>query len=156
MPEVPSENMEIRPYRPSDQRLQLAVFRKHTPEMFAPGEVAVFKDYLERMPETYYSLLADEKVIGGAGLYYHEEDQSGRISWIFIDPAYLGQGLGRRLSEHCHNLLILDPRVQKLVVRTSQKAWQFFTRLGYQLISTESDYWGPGLDLYLMERPLNR
>jgi ribosomal protein S18 acetylase RimI-like enzyme len=45
--------------------------------------------------------------------------------------------------------------VKKLVVRTSQLAYKFFERLGYHLIRTEKDYWGKGLDLYLMEQVIN-
>lgn len=51
-------------------------------------------------------------------------------------------------------MLKLNPKIDKLVVTTSQLAFRFIEKFGFDLIQTEKDYWGPGLDLYLMEKQL--
>jgi len=49
-----------------------------------------------------------------------------------------------------------DPGVEKLVVTTSQLAYQFFEKFGYRFAQTEQDYWAPGLDLYRLEQKLQK
>jgi hypothetical protein len=34
------------------------------------------------------------------------------------------------------------------VVRTSQHSWGFFEKLGFGLVKTEDNHWGPGLHLF--------
>jgi len=63
-------------------------------------------------------------------------------------------GLGKKTVEHCLNILESSPNVEKLVVTTSQLAFKIFGKFGYELVKVEKDYWGEGLDLYLMEKEL--
>lgn len=142
----------IRPYNATDQNELINIFRLNTPEYFDPKEVADYEAYLKGNAHLYFTVEHENKIAGGVGYYVKESDKSGRITWIFFHPAYAGLGLGRKAVEYCFAIFKSDPTIEKLVVTTSQKAYKFFEKLGYKLVETEKDYWGQGLDLYLMER----
>jgi ribosomal protein S18 acetylase RimI-like enzyme len=142
----------IRPYNETDKNELLNIFRLNTPEYFDPKEVADYETYLAENAHTYLTVEHENKIAGGVGYHIKEEEKSGQITWIFFHPAYAGLGLGREAVEHCFAIFTSYPVIEKLVVTTSQKAYKFFEKFGYKLVKTEKDYWGPGLDLYLMER----
>ena len=142
----------IRPYNPTDKNELLNIFTLNTPEYFDPKEVADYEAYLEEYAATYFTVEHENKIAGGVGYYVKESNKSGHITWIFFHPACAGLGLGRKAVEHCFTIFKSDPNIEKLVVTTSQKAYRFFEKFDYKLVNTEKDYWGPGLDLYLMER----
>ena len=107
---------------------------------------------LDQRGETYFTIERENKIVGGIGYSVKESDKSGRITWLFLHPNSSRYGLGTRAVEHCLNILELNPVVEKFVVTTSQLAYKFFGKFGFDLIRTEKDHWGKGLDLYLMER----
>ena len=122
------------------------------PEYFDPKELNDFIGYLEILGDTYLVIEYENMVIGGVGYEIRESDKSGRINWIFVHPDFSWVGHGKKAVEHCLEILKSNPKVEILIVRTTQLAFRFFEKLGYKLISTEKDYWAPGLDLYLMEQ----
>jgi ribosomal protein S18 acetylase RimI-like enzyme len=142
----------IRPYKPSDKAGLLSVFHLNTPKYFDNSEVHDFEEYLEHNAETYFTIEMNNTIVGGTGCYINETDNSGRITWIFFDPNYSGQGLGKQSVEHCLNLLGKDKRVEKFIVTTSQLAYKFFEKFNYHIIRIEKNYWGDGLDLFEMEK----
>lgn len=144
----------IRPYIATDKDELLHIFQLNTPEYFDPNELADYSGYLNEHANSYFTIEHNNRIAGGVGYHVNEATQTGQITWILFHPDYAGLGLGRRAVEHCIAIFKSYPAVEKLVVTTSQKAYRFFEKFGYQLIKTETDYWGPGLDLYWMERVL--
>lgn len=142
----------IRSYKIEDKKQLVKIFELNTPKYFNPNEINDFKEYIDLHGNTYLTIECENKIVGGAGYYVKESDQSGRITWIFFHPDYSGMGLGKRVMEHCLSILKTDPMVNKLVVTTSQLAYRFFEKFGYKLVQVKKDYWGQGLDLYLMEQ----
>lgn len=140
------------PYTPNNKQSLIEIFNLNVPLYFAPHELDEFLSYLKVKSETYLCIYHDNKIVGGVGYDYKEEDKSGRINWIFVHPDFKGYGLGKEAVEFCIAKLQNDVRVQMLVVRTSQLAYKFFECFNYKLVKTEKDYWATGLDLYLMER----
>jgi ribosomal protein S18 acetylase RimI-like enzyme len=65
----------------------------------------------------------------------------------FFYPGSSRHGVGTKAVEHCLTILKANPTVEKLVVTTSQLAYKFFSKFGYDLVKTEKDHWGKGLDL---------
>lgn len=145
----------IRPYKPEDNERLLEIFRRNTPKYFDKSELYDFEEYLNERSETYLTIEMDNTIVGGTGYYVDSDTKSGRITWIFFDPAYSGQGLGKRSVQHCLGLLSKDERVEKFMVTTSQLAYPFFKKLGYHVTRIEKDHWGEGLDLYEMEKNNN-
>ena len=144
----------IRPYQPSDKETLVEIFKLNTPTYFDPKEVNDFINYIEHQQDTYLTIEREGKIVGGTGYSINNQKQSGAITWIFFHPDYSGMGLGKQAVEHCLNILKQKPSVKKLVVTTSQFAYQFFGKFGFELIHTKKDFWGPGLDLYEMEMSL--
>ena len=142
----------IRPYRLSDKERLIEIFKLNTPTYFDPIEVLDFEEYLSQNSASYSTIEYENKIVGGVGWYIKDEDKSGRITWIFFHPDASGKGLGREAVEHCFRILKSNSMIEKLVVTTSQLAYKFFEKFDYELILTKKDHWGPGLDLYLMER----
>ncbi|NLU91490.1 GNAT family N-acetyltransferase [Chitinophaga sp. Ak27] len=142
----------IRPFKPIDEDTLIDIFQLNVPRYFDPKEIEDFRQYLARHSDTYLTIEHDGKIVGGAGYYINTIHHSGSITWIFFHPDVAGRGLGKEVVAYCMKIFNADPGIKKLVVTTSQLAWKFFEKCGYQLIRTEKDYWGKGLDLYLMER----
>lgn len=142
----------IRPYQPSDKSGLLKVFYLNTPKYFDKSEVHDFEEYLENNADSYLTIEMNNSIVGGTGYYINENDNSGRITWIFFDPNFSGQGLGKQSVEYCLNLLGKDERVEIFIVTTSQLAYKFFEKFDYRIIRIEKNYWGDGLDLYEMEK----
>lgn len=140
----------IRPYRRSDKKHLLDIFHLNIPKYFDKSEVQDFESYLGKRAETYLTIELDHIIVGGTGYYIDETDRSGRITWIFFDPDHAGKGLGRAAVSHCHKLL--EDKVEKFIVTTSQFAFRFFEKFGYRTIRTKKNYWGKDLDLYEMEK----
>ncbi|WP_299443722.1 GNAT family N-acetyltransferase [uncultured Aquimarina sp.] len=145
----------IRPYNVSDKKELVEIFKLNTPIYFDPKEVNDFEEYLEHKSATYLIIEYENKIVGGAGYDFQEKDNTGRITWIFFHPNYTGLGLGKKMVEHCLSILKLNLTLEKVLVTTSQLAYKFFERFGFLLKKTEKDYWGPELDLYLMELPVD-
>ena len=142
----------IRKYIPSDKEKLLKVFQANVPTFFDPKETRLLSDYLDRYPDTYWTMEVEERIVGGMGHIFDKKDRTGQITWIFFDPDYSGQGLGKRAMEHGMEILESYPDLKKMVVRTSQLVYRFFEKFGFELKYTKKDYWGPGLDLYYMEK----
>lgn len=140
----------IRPYRIADKKPLLKIFSLNAPKYFNESEINDFEEYLDQNANTYLTIEVDNIIVGGTG--YYVNDKSGRITWIFFNSNYTGQGLGKRSVEHCLKILRKDQRVEKFIVSTSQLAYQFFEKFDYRIIRVVKDYWGKGLDLYEMEK----
>ena len=140
----------IRPYKPADRAKLIEVFMLNVPKHFDPKEVNDLEGYLDKLPETYYTIEVDGTIVGGVGCVV-EQDLSGSITWIFMHPNYAGQGLGRAAVEHCLSILKNDERVNVFKARTSQTAYRFFEKMGFQVKAIQKDYWAEGLDLYVVE-----
>ncbi len=142
----------IRKYQTSDQKTLLAIFRHYIPSDFASGEIDDFKQHLKTHGATYFTFELEGKLIGGIGYEMTHADSIGRIKWILFHPDYSGKGYGKLAVEHCLGILRIKPKIKKAVVTTSQLAYRFFQKFGLILEKTEKDFWGKGLDLYLLEK----
>ena len=65
--------------------------------------------------------------------------------------AVSGKSLGTRLLRHRIETLEAMRSVRRITVRTSQLAFGFYEKRGFELKGIEKDYWAEGFDLYRME-----
>ena len=143
----------IRPYHSSDASDLLLVFRQNIPAFFDPGEEKDLQEYLQSHAHGYSVIEEAGEILGGAGIRLSGQGKIGHITWIFFSSHSQGRGLGRNMMRHCLEELERQA-VQKIEITTSQHAWQFFAKFGFELTETKKDYWGKGLDLYRMEKVL--
>ncbi|UFH53270.1 GNAT family N-acetyltransferase [Spirosoma sp. KNUC1025] len=141
----------IRPYTPSDLPFLMDLFRQNTPTYFAPEEEKDFLDYIHQDLACQLVSVDQGLIVGTAGYYFSPDETEGRISWVFFSPQAQGRGLGKALIEHCLVHINQKPTVEKIVVQTSQLAYQFFAKFGFTVVELKKDYWAKGLDLYRME-----
>ncbi len=140
----------IRPYTAKDKNDLVKLIRLNTPKYFAATEEIDFINYLDKEVEDYFVVEDKGKVIGSGGINYFLTEGIARISWDVIHPDYQGKGIGTKLLLHRIQHIQKKQNIQSIVVRTSQLAYQFYQKMGFNLKSIEQDFWAKGLDLYLM------
>lgn len=142
--------MSIRPFLPSDREAVLTLLRLNTPAFFAPGEEADFIRYLDEDAGLYHVVEENDRIVacGGMNLF---TDGTARISWDIVHPDVQGKGVGSRLTEFRIARLRETEHVERIVVRTSQLAYRFYARFGFEVKEIVKDYWAEGFDLYSME-----
>lgn len=144
----------IRPYQPTDFNELINLVRLNTPEFFAESEETDFIDYLENELEDYFVILENNTIIGSGGINYFPKEKVARISWDMIHPDFQGKGVGRALTEHRLNVIKNRNDVALVMVRTSQLAYQFYQKMGFELEKIEKNFWAEGFDLYQMIKPV--
>ena len=128
-----NNSITIREYKSIDKSSVMNLIRLNTPEYFAPEEENDFSNYLDNEKELYYVLLFNEKIVWCGGINFAENKTIGKISWDILHPEYQGKSLGTRLLEYRIEKLESIKSVQKITVRTSQIAYQFYEKQGFEL-----------------------
>lgn len=148
-----TDDLTIRKYRDSDLSNLLACFRKNVPDYFDPKEENEFIHFIHHERDHFYVAEHKTQVLGCCGVVTDPANKLAKISWIFFDPQAQGKGIGRKLVEKCEDDAIQE-NCNRIIARTSQKAFPFFQKMDYELQFTEKDYWGEGHDLYFTKKPL--
>ena len=130
----------------------LDIISLNTPIYFDTSEKKLFEKYLENRNENYFIIEINKKIIGGGG-FDIEKDHSASMSWGMIHPKWHRKGWGSKLVQY-RIKEIKKTNTQKINLRTSQKTWKFYKKMGFSLFQTQKNYWGEGLDLYDMKLAL--
>lgn len=141
----------IREYQTTDKCEVINLIKLNTPKYFAVEEENDINKYLEIERELYYVLLYDQKIVGCGGINFADNHTTGKISWDLFHPDYQGKSLGTRLLKYRIDKLNSIIGLQKITVRTSQIAYKFYEKQGFELFEIKKDYWAEGLDMYHME-----
>ena len=139
----------IREYQSNDFDLVIDSIRLNTPQFFAAEEEKDLCFYLQNEIEEYFVIELNQAIIGCGGI--NIDGNTGKISWDIIHPDFQGKGIGKKLLEFRLQLLKADTTIKKIMVRTSNLAYNFYQKSGFKLIHQSPDYWGIGFDLYEME-----
>ena len=141
----------IREYKSIDKNAVLELIRLNIPKYFASSEEDDFSRYLDSEIELYYVLLFDKKLVGCGGINFSDNRMTGKISWDILHPEYQGKSLGTYLLEYRIKKLKSIDSVQRITVRTSQLAYKFYEKRGFELLEVKKDYWARGFDMYRRE-----
>lgn len=141
----------IREYEPKDKHDVIDLIRLSTLDYFAAHEEKDFNRFLETERELFYVLLMDGKIAGCGGINFADNRTTGIISWDIIHPAHRGKSLGTILMNHRMEQFRSMRAIQKITVRTSQVAYRFYEKQGFELLEIVKDYWAEGFDLYNMD-----
>ena len=146
-----TKSISIRDYELPDKQEVINLIRLNTPEFFAPDEEADLINYLEKERELYYVLLFEEKIVGCGGINFSDNHTTGKISWDLFHPEFQGKSLGSKLLKFRIDKLNSMESIQNIIVRTSQVAYQFYEKQGFELLEIKEDYWAEGFDMYFMK-----
>ena len=141
----------IRKYTTIDKSRVLELFRLNTPNYFDASEESDFIKYLDHEREDYFVYEEHSQIIGVGGVNYSFEEKVACISWDIIDPKCQGRGIGKVLLQFRINHINQNPKIEIIRVRTSQHAFQFYGKMGFELEKIEKNYWAKNFDLYLMQ-----
>lgn len=142
--------IRIRKYHISDKPELMEILQMNIPQYFAETEIKDFDHYLDSAIEQYFVIEINDKIVGSGGINFEKTSKTGKLSWDIINPNFQGKGLGTDLLKHRIALLHSMPDVEKITVRTSQFAFQFYEKNGFVLEETQKDFWAKGFDMYKM------
>ncbi len=140
----------IRKYSHKDKPRLIELLRLNTPEYFDASEEKEFESYLNTEVEDYFVFLENSEIIGAGGINYFLTEKLARISWDIIHPKSQGKGIGKRITEFRINQLKSHPEIEIIQVRTSQRVYKFYEKMGFELENTEKGFWAKNFDLYQM------
>ncbi|WP_455511399.1 GNAT family N-acetyltransferase [Butyricimonas paravirosa] len=146
-----NHSITIREYEPTDKDAVINLIRLNIPKYFAPAEETDLNYYLDHERELYYVLLFDGQIVGCGGINFEDNKATGKISWDILHPEYQGRSLGSQLLKYRIEKIKAIDNIQKITVRTSQLAYKFYEKQGFELNEVKEDYWAKGFDLYRME-----
>ena len=141
----------IRKYSNSDKPKIIELLRKNTPEYFDSSEEKDFENYLDNELEDYFVYEMNSEIIGAGGINYFTEQKLARISWDMIEPNLQGNGIGKKLTQYRINHINKNPKIELIVVRTTQLVYKFYEKMGFKLEKVEKDFWAKNFDLYQMQ-----
>lgn len=146
-----SSSPNIRSYNFVDKEQILELLRLNTPNYFAIEEEKDLLCYLNSEVELYYVVELDNKIVGCGGINFENNKSIGKISWDIIHPDYQGKSIGSTLLKHRIDILLSMNNIQQIIVRTSQIAYKFYEKKGFELLEVTKNYWAEGFDLYFMK-----
>lgn len=141
----------IRAYTPKDKPKVIQLLRLNTPEYFAASEEADLVKYLENEADHYFVVELENEVVGAGGINFFEGEKVARISWDMFHPNKQGKGWGTSLVTYRVNRIKENNSITTVVVRTSQLAYKFYEKQGFELKEIVNDFWAKGFHLYHME-----
>ncbi|MDO9001183.1 MAG: GNAT family N-acetyltransferase [Bacteroidota bacterium] len=141
----------IREYKDQDKAVVLNLLKLNTPKHFALDEEKDFIYYLEHELNKYFVLELEGSVVGCGGINFMDDKTSAKISWDIFHPDYQAMGLGTLLLNYRIEKLEELKNIKLITVRTSQQAYKFYEKLGFEIIKIVEDYWAKDFHLYEMK-----
>ena len=145
-----NSELQIRAYTPEDKKNIIEIFRTNVPDFFAETEEADLSEYLDNRIEKYFTVFSVKvhKIIACGGINYLPETKTARLSWDFADRQFHGKGAGGLLLRKRTDDLLADSDIDNIEVRTSQLAFNFYLKFGFELIEMRKNFWAENFDLY--------
>ncbi len=144
-------NTIITPFENKDFDSVVELLDQNTPTYFSVSERDDLISYLKNELEDYFICRSDKAVIASGGINYFENENVARISWDLVSPDMQGNGIGRELLKfRLKHIQTYHPNWE-VEVRTSQHAFGFYQKSGFEIQNVVRDYWAPGFDLYKMK-----
>jgi ribosomal-protein-alanine N-acetyltransferase len=144
----------IRTYEDRDQPALKEVFFSNVPVYFHEQEWPDFDEFLRADvgKECHYDVVEkDGKPVGAGGIALNE-DNTVSLCWGMVRADLHKTGLGKALLEHrLKRSEELFPGCP-LTVSTSQHAYGFFERFGFDTFHIETNFWAKGIHLFKMEK----
>lgn len=145
--------MKYEQYIPDYKEACMTVFKSNVPKYFLSDEISEFDDWLETGDLEHYYVIKDsrDEIIGCGGIYIDHQKKKGGFTWGMIHADLQGRNIGKAFSLFRIDLIKkLCDYDQHLV--TTQHTAGFYSKLGFEVEKTIPDFYGPGMDKYIMKR----
>ena len=145
-------------YRPAIQ-LDLPVLVSMERVLFAdsPWSMGQFKEEFKGVPNSRYFLVATnnaDEIVGYAAVLVVAPGVEADVLTVAVLPNYARQGIAthfmNELEKWSQNKQALAMMLEVGVENASAIA--LYKKLGYQTIATRKNYYGPGLDAFVMRK----
>ena len=149
-------NVRTEPFAPADRAACLAIFDANTPGAFAPDERDEFCEFLDDPGGRYWVIRDPDGLVvacGGADLI--AGGRFGVMTWTMVLPAWQHQGLGSLLTRAGLEYVAATPRLERIVLETSDRSAPFYERHGFRTTRVTPDYYAPGVHLHNMALELD-
>lgn len=140
----------IRPYSSNDKASLTKIMQALIPQYFNYNELADFILYLNNEIDEYFVIECNNKIVGSGGINLFPNKKLGKISWDMIHPDAQGKNYGSKLLNYRIDKLITQPAIENIQVRTTQLAYKFYNKHGFEIQQIIPNYWAAGYDLYDM------
>ena len=124
-----------------------------------PWSMGQFKEEFAGMPKTRNFMVAtnsDNQIVGYAGVLVVAPGVEADILTVGVLPQYQKRGIATEFMDRLEKWSA-DKGAPAMMLEVSvknQPAISLYEKLGYQKISTRQDYYGPGLDAFVMRKEL--
>lgn len=131
----------------------IEIFLTNQGKYFAPGELAMFRAYLEndRLTQDYDVIIEADLVIGCGGVELTQQGQVN-LTWGMVHRKYHRKGYGTALLEHRLEKIAERFGNVPIHIETSQHTQAFFEKHGFKMQTIQVDGFGPGIDNVFMIR----
>lgn len=144
----------IESYHKKDKQALIQLFWLNTPKDFDASEEEGFIQFLDEI-EYYYVFREDETILGCGGFALGDDGVgTARLCWYMVHPEHHKKGVGGQIVQYCIEIIKNLGGIYLIVVRTSQTAFLFYQKQGFNLSYTKPNFWAPGFDLYHMEQTI--
>jgi len=126
----------------------------------SPWSMGQFREEFSGIPKTRYFLVAldsDKQIVGYAGVMVVASGVDADVLTVAVLPEARRQGIARHFMDSLEkwSLMRVAPSMILEVGVKNSSAIALYESLGYSIINTRKNYYGPGLDAHVMKKELS-
>jgi len=126
----------------------------------SPWSMGQFKEEFSGIPKSRYFLVAldsDKQIVGYAGVMVVASGVDADVLTVAVLPEARRQGIARHFMDSLEkwSSMRVAPSMMLEVGVNNSSAISLYESLGYSIINTRKNYYGPGLDAHVMKKVLS-
>jgi len=126
----------------------------------SPWSMGQFKEEFSGIPKTRYFIIAldtDKQIVGYAGVMVVACGVDADVLTVAVLPEARRRGIARHFMDSLEkwSLMRVAPSMILEVGVNNSPAIALYESLGYSIINTRKNYYGPGLDAHVMKKELS-
>ena len=151
-------NFSYREAMPLDLPVLVSMERKLFSD--SPWSMGQFKEEFSGIPKTRYFIVAlgsDKQIVGYAGVMVVASGVDADVLTVAVLPEARRQGIARHFMESLEKWaqMRVSPSMMLEVGVDNTSAIALYESLGYSIINTRNNYYGPGLEAHVMRKELS-
>ena len=151
-------NFSYREAMPLDLPVLVSMERKLFSD--SPWSMGQFKEEFSGIPKTRYFIVAlgsDKQIVGYAGVMVVASGVDADVLTVAVLPEARRQGIARHFMESLEKWaqMRVSPSMMLEVGVDNTSAIALYQSLGYSIINTRKNYYGPGLEAHVMRKELS-